>query len=190
MINLSPIIIIQDFVVALGRGSGVASRIFVFLLVYGFPFVLSSISILAGWVLDSQSYSPIISVYAIFGALLFGAQISSFSIYKSLTEDARRRLPADQSTDEIAQAASRSFEDRRAHDMALAFRDINANISYLIFLSVLLLAFVFCLILLKFSGGLVTAVIVGLSTHLIIILVSVLRQTHMVFHAGYSADIE
>jgi hypothetical protein len=70
--------------------------------------------------IPNEQFSSLISVYAIFSALLFGAQISAFSIFRSLTEfQTARNKPNEE--DPVLKASIEDDAANRISDLKLAF---------------------------------------------------------------------
>ncbi|MGP6088267.1 hypothetical protein [Antarctobacter jejuensis] len=182
LINFS--CIVNDFIHALLRNSSYRGALFAF---FAIPFCLGIAAYVTNWKIDGNQLSSLISVFAIFAALLFAAQISSYSIYENLLATERRHLDSEEE-DEILKSALEQRYKNRSSELSIAFRDINAGISYLILVSIALLVIVLGMIFWGTSSRLATSILASMSAHLLLILIMVVKQCHLVFDAAYAGN--
>lgn len=135
--------------------------------------------------IPDEQFSSLISVYAIFSALLFGAQISAFSIFRSLTDLQKSRVEPDED-DLVLRASVEADAAKRVSDLKLAFKDINANISYLIMTAVLLLSILLVFAISEAASVFLSSVVISFTVHLVLVLTMVIKQCHLIFAAAYS----
>jgi hypothetical protein len=135
--------------------------------------------------IPDEQFSALISVYSIFSALLFGAQISAFSIFTSLTDFQKSRVKLDEE-DSVLKASTEADAVKRVSYLKLAFKDINSNISYLIMTAVILLSILIILAVSDAASVLSSSVVISLTAHLILVLAMVIKQSHLIFSAAYS----
>lgn len=135
--------------------------------------------------IHSDQFSSLISVYAIFSALLFGAQISAFSIFRSLTESQSLRDNRDEE-DKILKASIEADTAEKISNLKIAFKDINSNISYLIMTAVALLSILILFAVIEAATVLFSSIVVSLTVHLVLVLIMVVKQCHLIFNAAYS----
>lgn len=183
--RLNIICIFQDFLEALLRDL----RAFqVMITVFSFFIIPICVGIAAHVFcvqIQNEQFSSLISVYAIFSALLFGAQISAFSIFRSLTEfQASRNKPNEE--DPVLKASIEVDAANRISNLKLAFKDINSNISYLIMTAVVLLSILLIFAVSGSANILFSSVVISLTAHLVLVLTMVIKQCHLIFSAAYA----
>lgn len=182
---MSPFVIINDFFSNLFRSRSRLHATLSLILFFGLPLVAVFHAHTASLVVAELQYSSFVSIFAIFAALLFGAQISAFSIYRSLVSSLSvRQERADK--DDILRAAECDLIAERQRDLRTAFKSINSGISYLILGAVMLLGLILWAIVYKVSNSIVTYVIIGASVHFLAVLMRTVLECHLVFDAGYS----
>lgn len=135
--------------------------------------------------IPNGQFSSLISVYAIFSALLFGAQISAFSIFRNLAEFQKSRVKSNEE-DEVLRASVEADVSERIYNLKLAFKDINANISYLIMIAIILLSILIVFTIADAASILFSSTVISLTAHLVLVLIMVIRQCHLIFSAAYS----
>ncbi|WP_335947587.1 hypothetical protein [Salipiger bermudensis] len=159
--------------------------IFVVSVFYLLPLGVGVVSHEKGIEISDDQFSSLISVYAIFSALLFGAQISAFSIFRGLTDFQAARFDPNE-VDAALKASVETNVAERISDLKLAFGDINANISYLITTSVVLLCILLVFSISESANVFFSSVVISLTVHLVLILIMVVKQCHLIFSAAYS----
>jgi hypothetical protein len=177
--------ILEDFWKALVRGF---SSFQVFLVVATFfvlPLTIGVFTHAHCVKIPAEQFSSLISVYAIFSALLFGAQISAFSIFRSLTEFQQSRINPNEE-DSVLKASVEVDVEQRIANLKLAFKDINSNISYLIMTSVVLLSILVVFSVSESAKEIASSVVISLTAHLILVLTMVVKQCLLIFNAAYS----
>ncbi|WP_412553696.1 hypothetical protein [Shimia sp. MIT1388] len=175
----------QDYWAGLNRDLSFLQRLGVIIVFFGVPILAATTSYWCQLKLPKEQFSSLVSVYAIFSALLFGAQVSAFTIFKGIKDQQVESLDPNE-PDEVLKENRKSVAEERVKDLRLAFRDINSNISYLILNSILLLSIVLVLVLFGKANVFSTSVIVGLTVHLILTLAMVVKHCHLVFSAAYA----
>lgn len=181
---IDPSEVIRQFWIGLFQGRDWSGRFGVLVPFFFLPVAVGIFAYCKGLNLDLSNVSALVSFYAIFSALLFGAQISSFTIFQVLQ---KKNRPKKDAGDEIVDAVEE--KNSSEHEAALigAFRVVNANISYLILLSVFLLSILFSMVVVNKSWTIATAILVGATLHLLFVVVMVVRETHLIFDGGYGA---
>ena len=175
----------QDYWAGLSRELSFLQRLGVMGVFFGLPILAAALSYWYQLKLPKEQFSSLVSVYAIFSALLFGAQVSAFTIFKGIKDQQVESIDPNEA-DEVLKANRKSVVEESIKDLRLAFGDINSNISYLILNSILLLSIVLVLVLFGRANVFSTSVIVGLTIHLILTLAMVVRHCHLVFSAAYA----
>lgn len=175
----------KDYWTGLNRDLSFGQRLGVLLVFFGVPVLAASLTHYYGVKLPKEQFSSLVSVYAIFSALLFGAQVSAFTIFKGIKDQQVEQADPNES-DEVLRASQQSIVDERIRNLRLAFYDINSSISYLILNSLCLLSIVLVLVLFGNANVLSTSLIVGLTVHLVLTLAMVVRHCHLVFSAAYT----
>lgn len=142
------------------------------LVFFGIPLFLSAAGVLLDLKIADEIDSALIAVFAVFAALLFSAQIGIFGLYRK-TEVT--------SEDEIAKAVAEHIqEDRRRF-----FYEVNANVSYLILLSVVSLLWFVVALYLSGSSSWEVAVTAFLASHFLLTILMVVKRVHVAFSASY-----
>lgn len=183
--RLNVICIIHDFWEALVRDLSTLQVVFAVMSFFVAPLGVGLATYALRVQIPDEQFSSLISVYAIFSALLFGAQISAFSIFRSLTEFQRSRVSPGEE-DPVLRATVEADAGGRISDLKLAFKDINSNISYLIMTAVVLLSILIVFAISETASVLSSSVVISLTAHLVLILIMVIRQCHLIFSAAYS----
>ncbi|XHX60407.1 hypothetical protein ACFIO0_18375 [Pseudosulfitobacter sp. SM2401] len=183
--RLNIVCIFQDFWRALVRDLHPLQVLFVFLCFFGVPLGVGIATHAFCVQIPNEQFSSLISVYAIFSALLFGAQISAFSIFRSLTEFQTSRVKPNEE-DPVLKASIESDATKRISDLKLAFKDINSNISYLIMTAVILLSILITFAISGVANVFSSSVVISLTAHLVLVLTMVIKQCHLIFSAAYS----
>ncbi|MFN3188823.1 MAG: hypothetical protein ACK42D_04780 [Candidatus Paceibacteria bacterium] len=136
---------------------------------------------------DKNQLSILVSAFSIFSALLFSSQIAAFSVYNYKLSD-RRASP--QGGDETLREVVSQQNFYWKEDVRLAFRKINATISFLTFISILVLAIAFFLTLeiMPDSKRYISGFLVYLICHFVCIFLFVCLQIFEFFDFGYRDD--
>lgn len=144
---------------------------------YGLPLALGVTLWAFGVCLPDEAFSASISVFSIFSALLFSAQVAMYGVFK-----ADRKT----SEDPIAAAGQRKrFEESRG-----LLREVNSNISYLILTSFTFVTIFFVLYVWNFSAPLESAILGFCYTHFALTLLMVIKRSHVVFDSEYSRSTD
>lgn len=130
------------------------------------------------WLAEGKSYGLV-------GLQSFGAQISAFSIFRSLTEFQISRVKRDEE-DKVLRASIEADAAEKISDFKLAFKDINSNISYLIMTAVVLLSILILFAVIEAANVFFSSMVVSLTVHLVLVLTMVVKQCHLIFNAAYS----
>lgn len=123
--------------------------------------------------LSPDVYHVGISVFSIFCALLFSAQIAMYGVFK-----ASRRSSEDVV---IGQEL-----DEKESEIRKLIKEINTNISYLILISFFSLTIFISFVSIEFSKVLESSIFVGIFIHFLLTILMVLKRTHAVFDSEYS----
>jgi hypothetical protein len=172
MIKISPRAIIADHVQSL-RNVGCDrlsfEDIFFF---YVLPVILAVITWVVGSTFDDAAFSVSISVFAIFSALLLSVQVAIYGVFRS-----ERRSTGDGILD--------AEQVKRRHATRLLIRELNANVSYLIFLSIISVTVFLALYVVEFPCEVEAAALVGLYSHFLFTVIMVIKRSHSLFDAEY-----
>jgi hypothetical protein len=177
--------ILRDFLEGLMRDSSKLQILQIVVSFFVAPLGVGAAAHVLSVQIPVEQFSSLISVYAIFSALLFGAQISAFSIFSTLTEFQNSRFKVNEE-DSVLKASLEADAAQRISDLKLAFKDINSNISYLIMTAVALLSILIFFAISEGASVLASSVVISLTAHLVLVLTMVIRQCHLVFSAAYS----
>lgn len=132
------------------------------------PLVCAIFSRLTDFKLDEELYGFSVSIFSIFSALLFSAQVAMYSIL---------RTPRLKNSDSIEDEKEKErFQKERKF-----LSEIMTNISYLILLSFICLIAVFVFKAFKFAPEIETAVLLALLLHFVLNLMMVVKRTHIAF---------
>ncbi|MDE0591590.1 hypothetical protein OU789_16750 [Halocynthiibacter sp. C4] len=183
--HLNIVCIYNDFWAALARNLSKLQFLLVVVSFFVAPIGVGVITHELCITIPAEQFSSLISTYAIFSALLFGAQISAFSIFSSMTDYQKSRIEQDE-PDQVLKASVEADATQRISDLKMAFKDINANISYLILTSVVLLSILIFSAIAEAANALVSAIVISLTVHLVLVLTMVIKQCHLIFGAAYS----
>ncbi|WP_438991350.1 hypothetical protein [Lentibacter sp.] len=183
--RLNIICIFQDFWAALLRDLQRTQILFAVLSFFVVPLGVGLVAHEFSVQIPSEQFSSLISVYAIFSALLFGAQISAFSIFRSLTEFQISRVKRHEE-DKVLRASIEADAAEKMSNLKLAFKDINSNISYLIMTAVVLLSILILFAVIEAANVFFSSVVVSLTVHLVLVLTMVVKQCHLIFNAAYT----
>lgn len=177
--------ILQDFWVGLVRDLSGLQVFFIIVTFYLAPLGIGLAAQLFSIQIPGEQFPSLISVYAIFSALLFGAQISAFSIFRNLTDLQKSKIERSEE-DFVLKAAVEADAAKKIDDLKLAFGDINANISYLIMMAVVLLSILIVFAISDTASVFFSSVVISLTAHLVLVLTMVVKQCHLIFSAAYS----
>ncbi|WP_143042704.1 hypothetical protein [Paracoccus alkenifer] len=173
-ISLSSIIISHwDSLKDVGEEKISTRDIFIF---YGIPFIVGGSVSLSHAAFPKEIYSVSISVFSIFSALLFSAQVAMYGVFRS-----DRKIPSD--------VILAEDERKRVQDTRLLLREVNANISYLIFLSCLSVTVFLIFFAAELPAGIESGVSIFLYTHFLLTIAMVLKRAHEIFDAEYAKPI-
>lgn len=166
--------IISDHIATLqnaktGRVSAIDIAVF-----YGAPLVLAVLVYLDHFEFSGDVFSQSIAVFSIFSALLFSVQVALFGIYTKKREEA----------DEFSEAFSKKRLDARRE----LVRETNANISYLIVLSLLSVTVFLFAFSIKIFDRYEPAIAVFLYLHFVLTLLMIIKRVHALFDKEYRLD--
>ncbi|WP_155734819.1 hypothetical protein [Rhodovulum sulfidophilum] len=123
--------------------------------------------------LGDEVFGVSISVFSIFSALLFSAQVAMYGVFR-----ADRKF----SQDPITQAG----EKDRLEEVRVLLREINTNISYLILVSFSSVTIFLALYVLDLPERLESAILGFLYLHFLLTLLMVIKRSHEVFDSEYA----
>ncbi|MEO1797921.1 MAG: hypothetical protein AAFR53_13050 [Pseudomonadota bacterium] len=169
---LNPYVIIRDHLNTLGEGRNLLLRIWIIFVFYGTPIAFGVAAYYIAFEVKAGELGTLITVFSVFAALLFSAQISAFTI--SLGQGHTNEDPT---LAKVQKAKTASF---------LAFLEqLNANISYLILVACVGLLLFFFLSVSDQTDLMTGCVCVALVTHFFGTLLMVLKRTHVAFKLAY-----
>ena len=143
---------------------------------YGLPITLGIVSWFFCIRLSSEVYSVSISIFAIFSALLFSVQVAMYGVFRS-----DRRISND--------AILNRDERDTAQNTRQLLREINANVSYLIFVSCVAVTVFLVFFAAPISEIVEAATLVALYLHFLLTVAMVLKRAHEVFDAEYAKPL-
>lgn len=152
--------------------------------VFGLPIGISVASFIFNFKFTQDQLSILVSAFSIFSALLFSSQIAAFSVYNYKLHD--RKSPPDGGDETLKEVISeQNFYWKE--DVKLAFRKINATISFLTFVSIsaLALAFFLALEIIPSYVTYMTVILTYLICHFLCIFQFVYLQIFEFFDFGY-----
>lgn len=144
------------------------SELVVFILlpiIVGFLFCLDISS------LDSDFYAATISCYSIFAALLLSVQMALFGIFQRDNGE-KKGKNADQESDRI--------KERR-----ILIRELNANVSFLIFLSIVAIIISLLFIVMKISEKIEIFFTMSILSHFALVAIVVVKRAYTLFDKEY-----
>jgi hypothetical protein len=127
--------------------------------------------------LDENYISSVISLYAIFSALLINAQIGLYSIFRSW-ETHNDTVPTKNDKIRISRMSSRKR----------LVKDLNVNLSYLIVISTIALCICFLFIIFDFNRKIEDVVLITLAAHFVMTLLMAIKRVHVMFDGEYRYD--
>lgn len=142
---------------------------------FGIPAILGALSFLLELTITNDFLDVLISAFSIFSALLFSAQIAIYGIFRA---DRRRQ------DDPIVRATERI----KFAEVKIILREINANISYLIFISFVSVSLFLTFFAFLFNTHLEAALTTFFSVHFLLTAGMVLKRAHEVFDSEYSGN--
>lgn len=142
---------------------------------YGVPYTFSILVYLDKFKFSNELFSQSIAVFSIFSALLFSVQVALFGIYTKKREE----------VDEYSEA----FSKERLEARRVLVRETNANISYLIVLSLLSVTIFLTAFALDFSDRFEPALAVFLYLHFVLTLLMIVKRVHALFDKEYRLDM-
>jgi hypothetical protein len=146
------------------------------LIFYGFPIALGIVSWFACLRLSSEVYSASISVFAIFSALLFSVQVAMYGVFRS-----DRKTTGDAILDRD--------QRKNAEDTRKLLREINANVSYLIFVSCVAVTIFLVFFAAPIPEVVEAGILIALYLHFLLTVAMVLKRSHEVFDAEYAKPL-
>lgn len=142
-------------------------------------FVFFVIPAFVGWlsyhyfpIIKSETYNGSISVFSIFGALLFSAQIAMFGLLRKAPD--RNISPADKRIDEAQIELERKL-----------LIEVNGSISYLIALSCLSISALLVLSALNATGHFISGMISAIFSHFFLTVIMLVKRSHALFDNAY-----
>ncbi|MEP0210752.1 MAG: hypothetical protein ABJ370_01875 [Paracoccaceae bacterium] len=127
--------------------------------------------------LTAEVYSSSISVFAIFSALLFSVQVAMYGVFRS-----DRKITGD--------AILERVERVTAEDTRKLLREINANVSYLIFISCVAVTVFLIFFAAPIPEAVEAAILIALYLHFLLTVAMVLKRAHEVFDAEYAKPLK
>lgn len=147
------------------------------LVFYIFPIAAGILSWYFCIELSSEVYSASISVFAIFSALLFSVQVAMYGVFRS-----DRKITRD--------AILERDERETAENTRQLLREINANVSYLIFISCVAVTVFLVFFAASIPEAVEAAILIALYLHFLLTVAMVLKRAHEVFDAEYAKPLK
>lgn len=146
------------------------------LLFFGIPIITGFLSWLWCIHLSEDVFSVSISVFAIFSALLFSVQVAMYGVFRS-----DRKSTGDSILD--------GDEKKLAEETRELLREINANVSYLIFLSCAAVTIFLVFFAAPVPDKVEAAILIAVYLHFLLTVAMILKRAHEVFDAEYSKPL-
>lgn len=143
--------------------------VFVFLCL---PIIVGIIAYHQMTAIETKNYSTSISVFSIFGALLFSAQVAMFSLL-------RRSAPQ-----ELNQPDAEIEREQIQFEREILI-EVNSSISYLIVLSCLSISLLLFLSALDLYNNFITGLVCTIYTHYFLTAVMLIKRSHALFDNSY-----
>lgn len=153
---------------------------------FGLPAVIVTLVDLYCFTIQTENFGFLVSVFSVFSAFLFAAQISAFTIFRSAIshlENEPTETQAEQ--DAISERLEQANRQDLKKSLSLGFELVNLAISYLVFNSVVLLGSLIVLVLIGHESEWATKAVTGLMSHFFAVLIFAVGQCHDVFDLGY-----
>lgn len=128
-------------------------------------------------VISASVYSASISVFAIFSALLFSVQVAMYGVFRT---DRRKRDDMILEREEV----------ETAENARKLLREINANVSYLIFVSGLAVTTILVCLAADIPKSAEAGALISIYLHFALTVAMVLKRAHEVFDAEYSKPLK
>lgn len=144
---------------------------------YGLPILAGIVVWLLCIKLSPEVYSVSISVFAIFSALLFSVQVAMYGVFRS-----DRKMTGDTILDR--------GERKTAEDTRGLLREINSNVSYLIFVSCLAVTVFLIFFAAPLPRNVEAAILIAVYLHFLLTVAMVLKRAHEVFDAEYAKPLK
>lgn len=145
-----------------------------FTIFYLFPVFLAIALVGLDVPLSTDAFSVSISVFSIFAALLFSAQVAMYGIFR-----AQRQSPRNQTEANIQQESIKNETD--------LLREVNTNISYLILISCVCVSIFFICHTFKLTNGPARFLLYSLFAHFILTLLMLIKRSHLLFDNSYKS---
>ncbi|MFC5738649.1 hypothetical protein ACFPTV_13630 [Sinirhodobacter huangdaonensis] len=146
------------------------------LLFFGIPIIAGFLSWLWCIHLSEDVFSVSISVFAIFSALLFSVQVAMYGVFRS-----DRKATGDSILD--------GEERKLAEETRELLREINANVSYLIFLSCAAVTIFLVFFAAPVPDRLEAAILIAVYLHFLLTVAMILKRAHEIFDAEYAKPL-
>lgn len=170
MIKINPyIIVIQHLLTLKSHGKISLMDYFVFFVI---PVIPAYLAVDGAVSFDLQLYSALISIYAVFSALLLSVQVALFSLFSR-----RNNTPKDPKLQQLNEV---DFSDKRS-----VIKELNINISYLTIICILILTLCGAGMIFGLSKGYFTVFVIYLCSHSIATMFMVVKRTFIMFHREY-----
>ncbi len=143
---------------------------------FAIPALLGLIAWYFGARLSDEVYSVSISVFSIFSALLFSAQVAMYGVFR-----ADRKATGDAILEADAQV-----EAQNAREL---LREVNANVSYLILLSCVAVTTFLVFFAAPVPCSVEAGLLIGIYSHFLLTVAMVLKRAHEVFDSEYSKPL-
>ena len=163
--------IVKDHIRTLQNAKSGKISIIDIVIFYGIPFFFAILVYLDKFQFKSEVFGQSIVIFSIFSALLFSVQVALFGIYTKKREE----------VDEYSEA----FSKERLEARRVLVRETNANISYLIVLSLLSVTIFLVAFAIDVSDRFEPALTVFLYLHFVLTLLMIVKRVHALFDKEY-----
>ena len=143
-----------------------------FLIFFILPVFAAFLLALLGPILDKDTYTVSVSIFAIFSALLLNVQIALFSIYH-------------RSWSQLDDKNLQTMQNSKIDTRRMLIRQLNTNISYSIVVSCSAVMVFFFLYIFKSSSFLATFICYLLFIHFFLTLIMIIKRAHALFDTEY-----
>ncbi|UWS03643.1 hypothetical protein K4K94_15260 [Phaeobacter inhibens] len=126
--------------------------------------------------LAPEVFSVSISVFSIFSALLFSAQVAMYGVFRS-----DRKATGDAILEADAQ--------QEAQDARELLREVNANVSYLIFVSCLAVTTFLIFFAAPIPCQIEAGLLIAIYCHFLLTVAMVLKRAHEIFDSEYAKPL-
>ncbi|MDX5986052.1 hypothetical protein [Sphingomonas echinoides] len=170
--KINPSFIVRDHLGTLHKAGSTRLDTWDMVTFYGVPIACAIGAFAKGFAVTNDSYNVSITFFGIFLALLLNIQVAIFSIFQRKWD-----VPTDK---RLAEIQRKTMAARRE-----LLGELNANISYLTFVSCIGLAAVLIFYVEKWLTGVAPAVAVFLYAHFLLTFVMIVKRSHALFQKEY-----